>query len=368
MRYNELTIREAQREDQLKVFELTRKIYEETGGMAFGSLDYQVWKRKHLHNPFGKTLFFIVLHQAQPVAIYGNMFIPLKIGNRRFLGSLAIDALTEAPYRQGGLFSTLVEGSYEVLKKEGVALALGFPNESSYPGFVKKLGWSLIEDISVWVKPLNLERCVAFLFKSRLLSKALSPFLARILEKVRKPSQVVASQGWTQVEETKEFDPSVDDLYRRASSSMENMIERRSTYLNWRYGGREDGPYMMFMVREGPLTRGYMVVRCLEAMPLKAGAIVDFLWEEGTEQALSLLRQGLNHFEERGMEVAFMLAPKRPSDRRLFRDCGFIPLPAPLRPRRFRLIGKLIDPTRVMPEALLNRGQWHITLGDWDVI
>ena len=76
------------------------------------------------------------------VASYGVYPVAMRIAGREVVGAQSGDTMTHPEHTKRGLFVRLAKLTYELAAEEGVALVFGFPNENSYPGFVKRLGWS----------------------------------------------------------------------------------------------------------------------------------------------------------------------------------------------------------------------------------
>lgn len=78
----------------------------------------------------------------RPVAYYGVLPVTLVDGGRELLTAQSGDTMTDPEYQGRGLFSRLGAATYDLARAEGIAFVFGFPNANSYPGFVKRLGWS----------------------------------------------------------------------------------------------------------------------------------------------------------------------------------------------------------------------------------
>jgi hypothetical protein len=57
------------------------------------------------------------------------------------------DTMTHKNHVGKGLFIHLAKLTYKLAKLEGASMVFGFPNDNSYPGFVKKLDWTHRENI-----------------------------------------------------------------------------------------------------------------------------------------------------------------------------------------------------------------------------
>lgn len=88
----------------------------------------------------------------EPAAYYGVFPIKMTVNNRCFLAAQSGATMTSPKHQKKGLFIKLASATYSRAAELGVELVYGFPNENSYPGFVKKLNWQFQGYISnhIW--------------------------------------------------------------------------------------------------------------------------------------------------------------------------------------------------------------------------
>jgi hypothetical protein len=78
---------------------------------------------------------------AVPVAYYGVFPTVMKFGDTEVLCAQSGDTMTHETHRGKGLFIELARKTYATAREEGIQFVFGFPSESSYPGFERKLEW-----------------------------------------------------------------------------------------------------------------------------------------------------------------------------------------------------------------------------------
>ncbi len=83
-----------------------------------------------------------------PAAFYGVYPYLMEYKEKTYLAAQSGDTMTHPAHSGKGLFTTLAKMTYELAKQEGVQFIFGFPNDNSYPGFVKKLNWTHKENMS----------------------------------------------------------------------------------------------------------------------------------------------------------------------------------------------------------------------------
>lgn len=84
-----------------------------------------------------------------PIAYYG--VIPCFIGwkNEKILAAQSADTMTHPLYRNKGLFKDLSIKTLDLCRELKIELVFGFPNENSYPGFMK-FGWQTIHTMEFY--------------------------------------------------------------------------------------------------------------------------------------------------------------------------------------------------------------------------
>jgi len=86
----------------------------------------------------------------EPAAFYGVFPCLLEYKGQKYLVAQSGDTMTHPAHTGKGLFTQLALKTYEYCKENGIHLVFGFPNQNSYPGFVKKLGWVHFDDMEVY--------------------------------------------------------------------------------------------------------------------------------------------------------------------------------------------------------------------------
>lgn len=85
---------------------------------------------------------YIAYLDHQPVAYYGVIPTFLSIRQQKVLAAQSCDTMTHPAHQKKGLFVKLAKQTMELAKQEGIHLVFGFPNQNSYPGFIKHLGFA----------------------------------------------------------------------------------------------------------------------------------------------------------------------------------------------------------------------------------
>lgn len=76
-----------------------------------------------------------------PAAYYGVFPIAVKFGEDEVLCAQSGDTMTHPGHRGKGLFIELARKAYATAREDGIQFVFGFPSESSFPGFSRRLEW-----------------------------------------------------------------------------------------------------------------------------------------------------------------------------------------------------------------------------------
>jgi hypothetical protein len=102
--------------------------------------------KKYDTKAFGaEYIGFIALTQkGTPAAYYGVIPCAFQINGKAVTAAQSADTMTHPDHRKKGLFQLLAKRTYELAREERIEFVFGFPNQDSFPGFVK-LGWKFNE-------------------------------------------------------------------------------------------------------------------------------------------------------------------------------------------------------------------------------
>ncbi|MBL4862638.1 MAG: GNAT family N-acetyltransferase [Crocinitomicaceae bacterium] len=121
---------------------------------AFGKhVDVNYFRKKFDTERFGcKNVGFIAYsNKGEPAAFYGVFPCLVEFQGDLVLVAQSGDTMTHVNHRGKGLFVNLAKQTYDYAQTQGIKIVFGFPNENSYPGFVRKLNWQHKEDLSAFL-------------------------------------------------------------------------------------------------------------------------------------------------------------------------------------------------------------------------
>ena len=101
---------------------------------------FEFWR--YATPPLGFCPIAVAVDSNKLVGAYIVWPVQIRVGRSLIPGAQSIDTMTHPDYLGQGIFTQLAKECYKIAAERGYKLLYGFPNPLSYPGFVKKLGWS----------------------------------------------------------------------------------------------------------------------------------------------------------------------------------------------------------------------------------
>lgn len=125
-----------------------------------------------------------------PAAYYGVFPIICEFSGKKVLCAQSADTMTHKEHRGKGLFVDLAKKTYQLAQEVGIQFIFGFPNQNSYPGFIKKLNWVHKEDLNLYEIKVKTFPLVKIVKKISFLNYLYIPFLKSVLFFYRKSPKV----------------------------------------------------------------------------------------------------------------------------------------------------------------------------------
>ena len=99
--------------------------------------------------------FIVYNKDGQPVAYYGVIPCFIQYKKEIILAAQSADTMTHPKHRYKGMFVELSHRTFDLCRELGIRLIFGFPNQNSYHGAVKKLGWKMTETLACFTIPVK---------------------------------------------------------------------------------------------------------------------------------------------------------------------------------------------------------------------
>lgn len=155
---------------------------------AFGSTVTEVAFEKRFNTTsLGEDVIgFLAIHRQTktPAAYYGVFPVKLLWQGQILLAAQSGDTMTHEHHRKKGLFIWLAKMTFEKCRQKGIALVFGLPNKNSYPGFINRLNWVHLDNITTY--DLKLKRKTVPLAKLFLKARLFSLYVKMVKIVMRK--------------------------------------------------------------------------------------------------------------------------------------------------------------------------------------
>lgn len=129
------------------------------GGGPTGERIPELFRWKHLDNPFGRSYMIVAEADGRIVGLRSFMRWRFEAGRSVLRGVRAVDTATHPDYQGRGIFSKLTREALGDLAAEA-DFVFNTPNQNSLPGYLK-LGWRRVGTISVSIRPRRPARVLA---------------------------------------------------------------------------------------------------------------------------------------------------------------------------------------------------------------
>ncbi|SHH30537.1 GNAT family N-acetyltransferase [Desulfosporosinus lacus] len=351
-----------------ETIEMTREYY---GDSWISDSDFLKWQYEA--NPAGPAMIRLARDVETDQLAGQYVVIPMrfKAFNELIEGTLSLNTLTRQIYGGQGIFTGLAKAVYQDCAEQGSLFCYGFPNPNSYPGFIRKLGFTDLGSVPLLLRPLNTNALVRKRLGSLLATLSL-PFHFYYKVKDRSDERYeVYPLTPSNLSEMNAFWAKVQDKYPI-------MGIRDADYLRWRYFDIPLRDYQVYGVRQKNSTQllGYIVGRCTEVASMSSGMIVDFLVDsEHPAAGNCLVNTLLRFFVDKNMDLAGSLMMPHTEESRILKGNGFFTCPKSFEPQPFPVIYRRLGPLKGNykegekdDDPFLRLNQWFLTMGDYDVI
>ena len=336
-----------------KVFNLRKAVYDET----FNENEWN-WKFKS-----GKILI-AVNDEDEVISLRPTIQIRLKFKDKTIKSGMNVDVMTHPNYRRMGLFSTLVNESFKMLKELGVPIVYTFPNNFSFPGYEKRIKWTYVDSLPLLVKILKPKNFVKKYIKNSHMQKCLNP-VAEAFTSLIFTSKTRTKNRNLSINQINYFNGNFDLLWQELSDQFEIAVIRDSKYLNWRYMERPGYDYRVFSASEDGILKGYIVLREDIMLDLKLGLIVDILASD-YNTAYSLILHAYEVFKDGNMDIMGCLMFDTSIYFDVLKKAGFLRLPKKYSPKEFFFVVKADDDI-IASDVVYSSKNWFLTFGDIDI-
>jgi predicted N-acetyltransferase YhbS len=219
------------------------------------SLAHWLWK---FRNPWGGAHHVLARRRTDRRVVGTHMLMPfpLNLNGKQLAGGHSLDLVVDRSHRGQGIFGRTGELSMQVASRAGVEAVVAFPNRSSYPGFVRTLGWRRITSLDRFQFGLDRSKKL----RSRPLAALVSPPLAWLGSmRVSRLLRRYPGAG-LRFELTREVPEEHDALWQQLSGLEVLSLWKDRRYLQWRYEQHPDQAWHFASLWSGTELRALAVL------------------------------------------------------------------------------------------------------------
>ena len=241
----------------------------------------------------------------------------------------------------------------------------GFPNQYSYPGFIRKLGWFDVCPLQVMTKPLNIRNILGKYIANRILLNICTVSMNLIFKTLYKTQKAPQVSGLT-ITRISSFDERINDFWKRVRNDFQTVVVRNQEYLNWRYVNIPDIDYAIYLAEKEGQIQGYMVLKCEKQRGLVFGRIFDIVVPSDRQPvAQSLILKAIEFFKAERADLILYRMIGNKARYQALRKGGFIS--PPLVSGKAKFIVRINTPD-MSGMFLRNPGYWFVQTGDSDAL
>ena len=331
------------------------------------SHDYWDWKYKN--NFAGFFGHWIALARSQEdgrlAGHYTAIPVVLSSGGSEEKVAQSVDTMVHPDFRKQGIFVALANECYSAMKKDGVSMLYGYPNDASFPGFVNRLGWKHIFTAEELAYILNPKKVAKAKFSNVILGE-ISANILSLRSKVIGMQTKTKTKAKTnyQIAEHDGFDFDLNTINDWLGSRYKYYVNRDSHYLEWRYlKNPVDKNIVIRSLSKGEELKGSYVLK-MKNYPhrgdLNVGHIMEFLIDPSEpELSGAVLADCVEVGKQKNADILHAYSHTAQHDFEHLKNFGF---------KKFdskNYIIKLLADEKKHP-GRTEPGNWYISLGDSD--
>ena len=311
--------------------------------------EYLEWE--YLQNPAGEAIVTVAKDDENTVGQY--IAIPVKIqhGPIYIKGSLSLNTLTKSDYQGKGLFPSMAREAFSRCKTVGVDFTFGFPNASSFGGFISKLNFKHIGNLPLYILPLNFIKAIFhFLFKG---TNKRNVELDIIFNDVQSLITVLDLNV-----DGKSLTHFLGDFYRRNKFVTTRSVE----WLKWRYVDIPIRKYTLLKETRNGVIVGIAVIRAKIISGVRTGIVVDSVV---TNDSIELFPYIKKLGKKNKLDLFIFTAPEDSREVSEAKKIKFLQLPYTFMFKKLPFI--IRSHKQENDKTIFEFKNWFLTFGDYDI-
>lgn len=216
--------------DEIKILSLFQKVFHRTKTLS-------QWKWQFSDNPYSPPQVSVVEEADAIIGNYAVVPVQWNVMGRPYLSCQTVDIMVHSTKRLQNVFERMADHSFSNLIDKGFCATFGFPNRNSYPGFVRKLGWSRVCYMKEYFRRLSIKSFLTKAFSLPILVGIFDFLFTRVhLLRVSTLKQFYGVKNPKTTVHTSSSIPEGFDSFWKSIAHFEVLSLWKDTrYLSWRY-------------------------------------------------------------------------------------------------------------------------------------
>ena len=323
------------------------------------SLEANYYKWKIVNNYFMQGKMWAIYDKKNAIGMASFTPKKFKVCSEIIIAAEIGDTFTNPNYQRQGIFSILVNSVKEdALKSSKVLFLYGTPNESSLPGYEKKLNFLQSPSVQVanYIYPVKIKEVVSARFGQIWKRKFFNVLLQFIYKGLLRPKK---SSHDVSLSEVDDFPQDIYSLLRSNTDQYDIIMVRDYNYLKWRFISNPD-KYSIWIVYKLEEIIGYIVTKTGKWKGLQVLYIADYLMKENNDvyfhdAILRLIEKSKNN----GIDLLSCWAVKSDIYAKQLRSCRFF---------KIKDIPIICYSNNFGKKIIKTNYKWHFTMADSDNI
>ena len=325
------------------------------------SLEHWRWQFKR--NPYGGPFASQARRKSDGALLGTHVVMPfqLNVKGRPVLAAQTLDLVVHPEYRRQGIFESTARDCFESFKPADVRAVVAFPNTSSYPGFVRTLGWMRLLTPTHFALRLDLTDALGGKLPLRWVAKMLNAgfrFYLGLRLGTQDGTNRRSRNGGIRHDVSTKVPEGYDRLWEKQRSQEVLSIWKDSRYFAWRYDENPDHDFTYHsLMREGEMIALAVAVERDRTITLCELIVADRDVATGRRLIQEI---GRFYFGRRARAIHFL-----GHDRGFFAAMlsGFRSRPA----TENVFVGRALEDPE-LNELMSHQENWTITFGDADFV
>lgn len=356
---SEIRYRRSNEADRPAIISLYEKCFGE-------SKEVSRWKWQY-EDDRARPIIIVAEASGEIVGHYAVLPRWIRIGDRRVKAGLVVDVMTHPEFGRRGIFTESAMNAFSASRDSGVELLIGFPNEAAIRGH-RRVGWSEVGYVRVYVCPLSMEKIVA---KLRIGARIPRGVLKLVDLSIDAISRLMLSATISDFEiddiSSEEFiglRPSIQDVVTETLSGGRIGNSRDCEWLAWRVDD-VPGSYRVLVIRRRSTGKaeGYAVLKFRRLRGIDVCVVLDFVVPPANRGvANELLKVTIQKARSSNCDACLLFGNLASKTGRSYKRMLIMPTP-----KRMRFIVRSLSSRQLQPE-LLDINNWYIEAIDHDIL